>query len=415
MFCFNGASVIPYGAVICELAARYRGDKYCHGWAWIIGNSTTLLALLKRIKPASAVRHGVRISTIVAKTSFWVLCYHYFGPKTLLYVVASWTFVLGVKDLTFARVRLSSIRNPKKRSRAYVQSVSAELVLLALRVGAVFALVELVTPFNQDVAATLPIIAVVAGFWARETMISTASVFGSGSLRIYVAMVAAFAALGSIFYFAENNLDPVHSAVWAMLVREGLTFFGFALVAILGCIGVRTRGEADDDDDEDGAEAMPILGPDGREIRAAWKLLIADNVIYSRWRIMHFATRFVAHGVAGPFGGVVARIFFAYRKPKPYVHHSNRLPVGKILSSAFAAAVVIMAVVFGAQKAGLLHAVGIAAAAFLFRLAAMSFNFMVWRQLSPIVGAPKKRRLVPDEVPTAERGEGNSRPLPAEH
>ena len=373
-----------------------------------------MLARLKRITPASAMRHSVRILTIVAKASFWALCYHYFGSKTLLYVVASWTFLLGVKDLTFVRVRLSSIKNPKKRSRGYVQSVSAELVLIALRIGAIFALSALVAPFNKNVAATIPMLAIVAGFWARETTITTANAFHAGSLRIYVAMVAAFAALGSIIYFAENNLDPIHSAIWAMMVREGLTFFGFALVALLGCIGVRTKGEADDDDDEDGGEAMPIVAPDGRAVRAAWKVLIADNVIYSRWRIMHFATRFLAHGVAGPFGGIVARIFFTYRKPKPYEHHTSRLPVGKIVAVAVAAAIVIAAIVVVAEKAGLLHAVGIAAAAFLFRVVAMSFNLLVWRQLSPIVGAPKKPRLVLGELPAEEDGgEGHSPPLPA--
>ena len=372
-----------------------------------------MLARLKRISAASALRHSVRILTIVAKASFWALCYHYFGSKTLLYVVASWTFLLGVKDLTFARVRLSSIKNPLKRRRGYVQSVSAELVLIALRLGAIFALARLVEPFNLDVAATIPILAIAAGFWARETMITIANAFHIGSLRIYVALVASLAALASIIYFAENNLDPIHSAIWAMLVREGLTFFGFALVALLGCMGLRTKAEADDDDDEDGGEAMPIVAPDGREIRAAWKVLIADNVIYSRWRIMHFATRFVAHGVLGPFGGIVARIFFTYRKPKPYAHQ-ERLPVGKIIAVTLVAAVVVSAIVVVAEKAGLLHAVGIAAAAFLFRVAAMSSNFLIWRQLSPIVGAPKKPRLLPKDIAAAPEREGDSRPLRAE-
>jgi hypothetical protein len=372
-----------------------------------------LLARLKRITAASALRHSARILTILAKASFWALCYHYFGSKTLLYVVASWSFLLGVKDLTFARVRLSSIKNPKKRGRGYVQSVSAELVLMALRIGAIFALARLVEPFNAEVAATIPMVAIAAGFWARETMITTANAFGAGSLRIYVALVAAVAGLGSIIYFAENNFDPIHSAIWAMLIREGLTFFGFALVALLGCMGVRTKAAADDDDDEDGGEAMPIVAPDGREVRAAWKVLIADNVIYSRWRMMHFATRFVAHGVLGPFGGVVARIFFTYRKPKPYEHHTSRLPVGKIMLVTIAAVAVVSGIVIVAERAGLLHAVGTAAAAFLFRVAAMSSNFLLWRQLSPIVGAPKKPRLSPDEL-AAMQGEGKPAPLRAE-
>lgn len=358
------------------------------------------------------MRHSVRILTIVAKASFWAVCYHYFGSKTLLYVVASWSFLLGVKDLTFARVRLSSIKNPKKRNRGLVQSVSAELVLIALRIGAIFAMAKLVEPFNKDVAATIPMLAIAAGFWLRETMITTANAFHAGSLRIYAALVAAFAGLGSIIYFAENGFDPIHSAIWAMLIREGLTFFGFALVALLGCMGVRTKAEADDDDDEDGGEAMPIVAPDGREVRAAWKVLIADNVIYSRWRIMHFATRLLAHGVAGPFGGIVARIFFTYRKPKPYEHHASRLPVGKIVAVAVVAAMLVAAIVVVAERAGLLHAVGIAAAAFLFRVVAMFLNLLMWRQLSPIVGAPRKPRLV-DELLAADDGEVDSRPLPA--
>ncbi len=373
-----------------------------------------MLARLKRISAASALRHSVRILTILAKASFWALCYHYFGSKTLLYVVASWTFLLGVKDLTFARVRLSSISNPRKRNRGYVQSVSAELVLIALRMAGIFALARILEPFNRDVAATIPMLAIVAGFWARETMITTASAFHVGSLRIYVALAASLAALGSIIYFAENNFDPIHSAIWAMLAREGLTFFGFALVALLGCMGLRTKGVADDDDDEDGGEAVPILAPDGREIRAAWKVLIADNVIYSRWRMVHFAARFVAHGVLGPFGGIVARIFFTYRKPKPYQHHEDRLPVGKIAAVTVAAIAIVSVIVVVAERAGLLHAVGIAAAAFLFRVVAMSSNFLLWRQLSPIVGAPKKSRSLADEISAAAQGEDNSRPLPAE-
>lgn len=378
------------------------------------GNLTTLIARLKRISAVSALRHSVRILTIIAKASFWAVCYHYFGSKTLLYVVASWTFLLGVKDLTFARVRLSSIKDPKRRRRGYFQSVSAELVLIGLRLGAIFALAGLVEPFNKNVAAIIPMLAIAAGFWTRETMITTANAFHIGSLRIYVALIASLAGLASIIAFAENNLDPIHSAIWAMLVREGLTFFGFALVALLGCMGLRTKAEPDDDDDEDGGEAMPIVAPDGREVRAAWKVLIADNVIYSRWRIMRFATRFVAHGVLGPFGGIGARIFFAYRKPKPYAHHASRLPLGKIAAISLAAILVITAIVIAAEKAGLLHAVGIVAGAFLFRVAALSLNFLLWRQLSPIVGAPKKGRLVPGQIAAADVVEGNSRPFRAE-
>lgn len=359
-------------------------------------NKTTLLVRLKRISAKSALRHSVRILTILAKTGFWALCYHYFGSKTLLYVVAAWTFMLGIKDLTFARVRLSSLRRPHKRNRALVQSVSAELVLIGLRLAAIFALALAVRPFSRDVAAVIPMMAVVAGFWARETIINTATVFRTGSLRLYVSLAAALAALGSVIYFAENQFDPIHSAIWAMMIREAISFFGFALVALLGCLGLRTSTEADDDDDEDGGETMPILAPDGREIRSAWRVLIADNVIYSRWRMMHFATRFVAHGVLGPFGGIGARIFFSYRKPKPYEHHQDRLPIGRIVLATAGAAAVIGLIVYVAERAGLLHAVGIAAAGFLFRVAALSINLLMWRQLSPIVGAPGRSRAASD-------------------
>ncbi len=130
--------------------------------------------------------------------------------------------------------------------------------------------------------------------------------------------------------------------------------------------------------------------------------------------MVHFATRFVAHGVLGPFGGIVARIFFSYRKPKPYQHHEDRLPVGKIVAVTVAAIAIVSVIVVVAERAGLLHAVGIAAAAFLLRVVAMSSNFLLWRQLSPIVGAPKKSRSLADEISAAAQGEDNGRPLRAE-
>lgn len=356
-----------------------------------------MLAPLKRIRAVSAARHGARILTILAKASFWALCYHYFGTEALLYVAASWTFLLGVKDITFVRVRLSSLKDPAKRSMAFAKSVTAELLLIAIRIAAIFLLAKIVALFNRDVAAIIPMMAIGAGFWARETFIATGSLFGTGSIRAYVSFVAAGAALGSIIYFAEHGFDPIHSAIWALLIREGLSFFGFAFVALLGCFGFRTRGEDDDVDDEDGGEAAPIMAADGREVRSAWKLLVADNVVYSRWRMMHFATRIVAHGVLGPFGGIATRIAFAYRKPKPYEHHQERVSAAKIAAFVAGAAIVISAVIYFGEKSGLLHAIGVVAAAFVFRVVALSANLLFWRQLSPVVGAVKVMRPAGDQ------------------
>jgi len=351
-----------------------------------------LAASLKRTTPVSALRHAVRILTIVIKTSFWAVCYHYFGSKALLYVAAGWVFALGVKDLTFARVRLSSLQNPAKRAEAFRKSVTAELGLIAVRLAAIFALSWLIFPFNRHVAAVLPILAISAGLWARETFIAASTAYGTGSLRLYVSFIAAVSSIGSVIYFAENNLDPIHSAVWALLIREAVSFFGFAAVTLLGAFGFRLKTEGEDEEDEDGGDSVPVVGPDGREIRSTWKLLIADNVVYSRWRLMHFATRFVAHGILGPFGGVATRIAFSYRKPRPYQHHSKPISVGRIVAFVLAAGVIVAAIAFVAERAGLLQALGIVVAAFVFRLAALNMNLLFWRQLSPIVGTSKKRR-----------------------
>ena len=354
----------------------------------IIGNPKTLLAPLKRIKARSAFRHSIRILTILAKASFWAICFHYFGTKALLYVVASWTFLLGAKDITFVRVRLSSLRDPAKSKMAFAKSVATELTLIALRLAVLFVLAMIVAPFNEVVAAVIPMMAICAGFWARETFIATAAMHRTGGLRAYVSFFASFAALAAIVFFAENGFDPILSAIWALLIREGLTFFGFALVALMGCFGIGAKGGIEDIDDEDGGDVAAVIAPDGTAVRSAWKLLIADNVIYSRWRMMHFATRLVASGIAGPFGGVVTRIAFTYRKPKPYRHHGKRISVLKIVGYGLAAAIMISIVIYFGEKWGLLHVIGIAAFAFLFRVAALTINLLTWRQLSPLVGAP---------------------------
>lgn len=357
----------------------------------IIRNPNTLFAPIKRLKAWSAFKHGIRILTILAKASFWAVCFHYFGTEALLYVVASWTFLLGAKDITFVRVRLSSLRDPAKSRRAFAKSVAAELTLIALRLVVLFLLSMTIAPVNKVVAAVIPMMAICAGFWARETFIATAAMRRTGGLRAYVSLVASVAALGSIVFFAENGFDPIHSAIWALLVREGLTFFGFALVALMGCLGIGANGGIEDIDDEDGGDVGSVVAPDGNSVRSAWKLLIADNVIYSRWRMMHFATRLVANGIAGPFGGIATRIAFTYRKPKPYSHHKERISAVKIAGYGIAAAVVISVVIYIGEKWGLLQAIGIVAAAFLFRVTALTLNLLLWRQLSPLVGAPVRR------------------------
>ncbi len=371
--------------------------------------SEKMIASLKGTTPASALRHTVRIATILAKASFWAVCYHYFGTRALLFVAASWMFLLGTKDLTFVRVRLASIKQPSKRKDGFVKSVAAELLLILLRLAAIGGLAAILVPFNRDVAAIVAMISVVAALWTRETFITTASAFKTGAWRPYASLMAAVGAIIAVIYFAENNFDPVHSAIWALLLREAITFFGFALVALLGCLGLQARPDNpdEDDDDEDGGEAAPVVGTDGREIRSTTKLLIADNVIYSRWRMMHFATRFVAHGIFGPFGGIATRIAFSYRKPRPYAHHSKRVPAWRIAAYLLASATTISVIVYFAERAGLLQAVGIVAAAFLFRLAALATNMIIWRQLSPIVGSGEKVRLLGWRRSKAQRGPGS--------
>jgi hypothetical protein len=358
-----------------------------------------LWAQWRRQTPASTIRHAIRIATIVAKASFWAASFHYFGSKTLLLVAASWMFVLGIKDLTFARVRMPSLKDPAKRVRGLQKSVTAELVLMALRLGAFAGLAAILVPIDRNIAAIVSLFTVCAGFWTRETFISIGTASRTSRWRIYVAFVAAAGAIGSVIYFAENNLDPVQSAIWALLIREAVTFFGYAGVAVLGAVGIQPRrkkalpvDEDEEDEDEDGGAAASVVATNGREIRSAWKLLIADNVIYSRWRMMHFATRFVAHGILGPFGSVVTRIAFAYGKPRPYKHQANRISIGTIVGLSLAAMVTVSTIIYLAQRAGLLEALGIVVAAFLFRLVALTLNLLFWRQLSPIVGRQKRPR-----------------------
>ncbi|HET9336976.1 MAG TPA: hypothetical protein VFO12_11300 [Sphingomicrobium sp.] len=364
-----------------------------------------LRARWKRQTPASAFRHAIRIATIIAKASFWAASFHYFGSKTLLLVAASWMFVLGIKDLTFARVRMPSLKDPAKRARSLRKSVTAELALMALRLGVFAGISAILVPFERNIAAIVSLFTVCAGFWTRETFISIGTAFRTSRWRTYIAFIAAAGAIGSVIYFAENNFDPVRSAIWALLIREAVSFFGYAGVALLGAVGIQPPrkkkvpiDEEEEDEDEDGGAAASVVAADGREIRSAWKLLIADNVIYSRWRMMHFATRLVAHGILGPFGSVATRIAFAYRRPQPYKHHASRIAIGKVIGLSVAAAVTISTIIYLAQRAGLLEALGIVVAAFLFRLVALSLNLLFWRQLSPIVGRQKS-------IPAAAGGE----------
>ena len=241
------------------------------GEGQLIRLTDKLLARWKRLTPWSALRHAIRILTIVAKASFWAACFHYFGSKALLLVAASWMFVLGVKDLTFARVRLTNLNVPAKRARGLRKSVTAELALMALRLGAFTGLAAILVPFERNIAAIVSVMAVCAGLWTRETFIATAMAFHTGKWRLYVSFVAAAGAIGSVIYFAENNLDAVHSAIWALLIREAVTFFGYAGVAFLGAIGIQPPKKAavpvdeEDEEDEDGGAAASVVGTDGRE------------------------------------------------------------------------------------------------------------------------------------------------------
>ena len=363
---------------------------------------------------AEVAKHVTRIVTATARVCFWLLCYHFYGTEALLFLAAAWTFLLAVKDLTSARVRLRNMADPLKRRTAAVKSVAFEVVLLAARLALIALLGRLLLPFSATVAALVTGLMLCAVFWAKETLLTLARVRGVGTWLRYPALLSALCGLALIAWYAERGLAPVEAATTALIQREAITFAGFAFVVLLGLLrGPRVASDEDDEDEEDGAgKALSAIGPDGREIRSTFKVFIADNVVYSGWRIVQFGTRALANGLLGPLGSIASRIFFIYRKPGAFVAGRARPSRARIaaLSAILLALAAVVAVV--AQRSGLLHAVGIVAAAFVLRIGALVLNLLLWRHFRPLIAMPGRIRPIDLMFPrrSARRSEANAPP-----
>lgn len=342
--------------------------------------------------PAST--HAVRLLTVAAKLSFWAAAYRYFGVESLLHLAAAGMFLFGIKDLTQWRIRLWSLNDPARRRRAALLSFFLEALLAALRVAIIFAAVAIIGLFNRPVANLLGGLAILPLLWSRETTITLASVFGVGQLANLVGLVGALGGLAAMVLLAERGFGAVDAAVLAMIVREGLQFVGFGLAILAARLGFRMEGEAFDVDE--GGTAQPVTGPDGNLIRSTWKILIADNVVWSRWRLVQFATRYAAAGVFGPFGGIATRILFAYQLPGAYVHKTRSIATWKLLLLAACSLAMLTGAAIVAHRLGVLNALGITLAGFLFRAASLVANSLLWRQLEPLV-AREDRIPLPGE------------------
>ena len=354
---------------------------------------------LKRHATASGLtRHLVRIVSALAKTGFWLAAYHYYGPKAFLYVSAAWLLALGAKDLTFWRIRLRRLHRPTQRTQALWLSIWLELGLLAVRLALTFGLSLLVGLFSPTVASVLVGLMLCTIFWSRETLNNLMRVYEVGALRIYIVMLGAIAGIGTIIACAETGRTAIVAAVAGLVVREAVQFFGMTLIVIAGRFGLRAPGD-DVDEDEGGAEeSVAVSG--GREVRSTWKLLIADNIVWSRWRLIQFGTRYAATGLLGPFGGFASRMLFSYRKPGAYKHRETRLSAWKIAGMALLGATSLTVLIMVAARWGLIHALGLTLAASVFRLVAIVANTLLWRQLSPLVGMEGK---IPSPIPQALR------------
>jgi hypothetical protein len=233
-------------------------------------------------------------------------------------------------------------------------------------------------------------------FWSKETLIALASAFGVARWRRYVLLLGNSGALAAIVLLAEFEVGAVVAASTALVLREAIVFTGSLAIVLAGAwLGSsRQEGDGDDEeDDEDDGSVARVLDADGRPVTSATKVLIADNYVYSRWRMVQFWTRTAAHGAFGPFGSIAARFFFTYRKPGPYQHRDQRLPIGRIALIACGVAVAAAVLVYISERAGVLHAVGIVAVAFGLRVVAQSLNLLLWRRLSPLVGSKVKLRV----------------------
>ncbi len=346
-------------------------------------------------RPTSAgslAKHVARLGNVLARASFWAVCFHYFGSEGFLFVAAGWMFMLGVKDLTFARVRLTSLEDEGRRGRAVRRSLAAEAGLLVLRLAALLAIALLLRPFSTTVAAFVWSLMICPLFWVRETSSTLMRAYRVARLGTYVTLLAGVGGLVAVVYFAETGARGVEAAIGALIVREAISFVGMTLGALAGRLGLRF-GDDSFEDEEEGRQQFSVTGTGGEEIRSPWKLLIADNVVWSRWRLVQFASRFIASGMLGPFGNIGARLFFTYRQPGAYVHRSERLSARKVALFAAGSTVMLLVLVTIGQRFGLLHALGITIAGFMFRLASHAANALFWRQLTPLIATGAKLRL----------------------
>jgi hypothetical protein len=357
----------------------------------------------KPIDAPAVAMHGVRIATATFRACFWLVCFHYFGTEALLFVAAAWTFVLAAKDLTAARVRLANMADPIKRRAAIGKSIALELGLLAVRVVIIGLIGAVLPQFNQTVAVLVTALTVCALFWARETMVTLARIYQVGPWLRYATLLSSLTGLALILLFAERDWDPVAGATTALIIREAVTFAGYAVVVLIGKLSgreARAAGSVGDEADEDEtAGAAPLIGADGREIRSTFKIFIADNVVYSWWRIVQFGTRLLASGLLGPFGSIGSRIFFTYRKPGAFVERKPRPPVGRMILIGGVLATLLALVAVLAQRSGLLHAVGIVAVAFVLRIVGLGLNLLLWRHFRPLITTRDKIRPVDWLVP----------------
>lgn len=336
-----------------------------------------------------AVKHMLRVLTLIAKASFWAVCLHYFGPEALLKVAAAWFFVLGIKDLTFARVRLSNMARPEKRRTALIKSIILELAILLGRTMLILFISQLLFNFDQIVSEIVSSLMISALFWGRETLVTLARVYHVVNLSKYATFSAAVSGLAAVIVFAHAGMGAVDAVVGALITREIVQFLSCLLIAIIGGSTSRFRhiggGDSDEEDEDSGAN-VPVIGSDGKEISSAFKIFIGDNVVYSRWRALQFCSRVVAAGLMGPFGGIITRLFFAYRRPSPYVHAHQSLRIRQVVLLGFAFVLMLGLAVIIAGRFGLLQAFGLAASAFAFRLAALTANVLLWSRLSVLVG-----------------------------
>lgn len=355
------------------------------------------------LKRRRVVKHVVRVSTIVARASFWAVCVHYFGAEVLLSAVAAWAFLIGAKDLTFARVRLANMTRPSKRRSAIAKSIALELFILVLRLLVLLLIVRILEPLDGAVSAIVAGLMLCVPFWARETMATFARVRRVKWSSRYVTLASALTGLGAVVVFAHAEVDPLTATVIALVLREAVTFFGFAAAILPVGMSVSPakaarddedeEDEEDEDEDDDGGKAITAIGPDGKPIRSTFKIFLADNIVHARWKISQLGTRVVAHGLLGPFGNIGTRLVYAYRRPAPYVHGAKVLPVRKMVAMGVAAAAVIAIGGYLAGGEGLLNEYGIAVGAVAFRASAVSLNLLLWQRLSGLIGSDVKPRL----------------------